>query len=61
MSHESWMSTPKTDSTPKLTLTDEEKLILVAKVSADAIYDWDMVEGLTTWNHAMDKKPYTFR
>jgi len=39
--------------TRKLALTDEEKLILVAKVSADAIYDWDMVAGLTTWNHGL--------
>jgi PAS domain-containing protein len=38
---------------PKPILTDEEKLHLVAKVSADAIYDWDMVAGLTTWNHGL--------
>lgn len=46
-------STQKGELSPNLTLTDEEKLILVAKVSADAIYDWDMVAGLTTWNHGL--------
>ncbi|PWB72748.1 MAG: hypothetical protein C3F07_11140 [Anaerolineales bacterium] len=43
------------ESEPPLaaSLTDEEKLQLVAKVSADAIYDWDIVAGLTRWNHGM--------
>jgi PAS domain S-box-containing protein len=38
---------------PKPKLTDEEELRLVVKVSADAIYDWDMVAGLTRWNHGL--------
>ena len=46
-------STRKAELSPKRTLTDDEKLILVAKVSADAIYDWDMVAGLTSWNHGL--------
>ena len=53
MSDKSRSSTQKAELTPKLVLTDEEKLILVAKVSADAIYDWDMVAGLTRWNHGL--------
>lgn len=38
----------------KAFLTDEEKLQLVAKVSADAIYDWDIVAQLTRWNHGLN-------
>jgi PAS domain S-box-containing protein len=53
MSDQLMPSTQHGEFTPKLTLTDEEKLILVAKVSADAIYDWDMVAGLTRWNHGL--------
>jgi PAS domain S-box-containing protein len=53
MSDKSWTSTQKAELIPKRTLTDEEKLTLVAKVSADAIYDWDMVAGLTSWNHGL--------
>ena len=53
MSDKSWTSTQKTDRILERTLTDEEKLILVAKVSADAIYDWDMAAGLTRWNHGL--------
>lgn len=48
-----YSSVQETELTSKLALTDEEKLILVAKVSADAIYDWDMVAGLTRWNHGL--------
>lgn len=46
---------PATESEliPKASLTDEEKLQLVAKVSADAIYDWDIVAGMTRWNHGL--------
>ncbi len=53
MSDKLHSSAQETELSPKLTLTDEEKLILVAKVSADAIYDWDMVAGLTSWNHGL--------
>ena len=53
MSNKSQSSTRKAELSPKRALTDEEKLVLVAKVSADAIYDWDMVAGLTTWNHGL--------
>jgi PAS domain S-box-containing protein len=53
MARRSQVSNQKVELTPKSTLTDEEKLILVAKVSADAIYDWDMVAGLTRWNHGL--------
>ena len=53
MSDQSLSSIQQTERISKLTLTDEEKLILVAKVSADAIYDWDMTAGLTTWNHGL--------
>ena len=34
-------------------LTDEEKLRIIADVSADAIYDWDIQAGVTRWNHGM--------
>lgn len=53
MSDKPQSSAQNNESTPNPALTDEEKLILVAKVSADAIYDWDMVAGLTTWNHGL--------
>ncbi len=53
MSDKSWASAQKAGNKSKLALTDEEKLILVAKVSADAIYDWDMVAGVTSWNHGL--------
>lgn len=53
MSQKLQVSDPKDEPNPKLPLTDEEKLILSAKASADAIYDWDMVAGLTTWNHGL--------
>ena len=46
-------STRKAELASKRALTDEEKLVLVAKVSADAIYDWDMVAGVTSWNHGL--------
>ena len=46
-------STRKAELASKQALTDEEKLVLVAKVSADAIYDWDMVAGVTSWNHGL--------
>jgi len=53
MSNIKWSSPQETETTPRLALTDEEKLILVAKVSADAIYDWDMPAGVTRWNHGL--------
>jgi PAS domain S-box-containing protein len=53
MSGKLQVPTQKPELAPKQALTDEEKLILVAKASADAIYDWDMVAGLTTWNHGL--------
>ena len=53
MPGKSRVSDQKVELTPKRPLTDEEKLILSAKASADAIYDWDMVAGLTTWNHGL--------
>ncbi|HXD11167.1 MAG TPA: PAS domain-containing protein [Anaerolineales bacterium] len=53
MPDKSRSSTQESKPLPKLILTDEEKLILSAKASADAIYDWDMVAGLTTWNHGL--------
>ena len=37
----------------EVSLTDEEKLQIIAEVSADAIYDWDVSAGLTRWNHGM--------
>ena len=47
---------PATESEliPKASLTDEEKLQLAAKVSADAIYDWDIAENFTRWNHGLN-------
>lgn len=53
MSRKSQAPNQKLALTPKLILTVEEKLILSAKASADAIYDWDMTAGLTTWNHGL--------
>ncbi|HET9907636.1 MAG TPA: PAS domain-containing protein [Anaerolineales bacterium] len=53
MSRKSIISNPEIEIAPKRPLTDEEKLILSAKASADAIYDWDMVAGVTTWNHGL--------
>lgn len=46
-------STIESEITPRSFLTDEEKLQLIAKVSADAIYDWDIVVGETRWNHGL--------
>lgn len=43
----------RADITPNASLTDEEKLQIIAEVSADAIYDWDVSAGLTRWNHGM--------
>lgn len=37
----------------KTFLTDEQRLRIIADVSADAIYDWDVEAGLTRWNHGM--------
>ena len=54
MSRKSQASSQEDEPRPKLPLTDEEKLILSAKASEDAIYDWDMVAGLTTWNHGLN-------
>jgi PAS domain S-box-containing protein len=51
MSAEARPSATESELLPKASLTDEEKLQLVAKVSADAIYDWDIPAGLTRWNH----------
>ncbi|HSL30282.1 MAG TPA: PAS domain-containing protein [Anaerolineales bacterium] len=42
-----------TDQIPDTSLTDEEKLRIIAEVSADAIYDWDVSLGVTRWNHGM--------
>lgn len=53
MSAEARPSAIESELTPKASLTDEEKLQLVAKVSADAIYDWDLVVGMTRWNHGL--------
>ncbi|WKZ35164.1 MAG: PAS domain-containing protein [Anaerolineales bacterium] len=53
MSAETHLPAIEPEITPKPSLTDEEKLQLVAKVSADAIYDWDIVGGETRWNHGM--------
>jgi PAS domain S-box-containing protein len=53
MSAETRSPATETELTPKASLTDEEKLQLVAKVSADAIYDWDIVAGMTRWNHGL--------
>jgi PAS domain S-box-containing protein len=53
MSAEPRPSAIESELTPKASLTDEEKLQLVAKVSADAIYDWDLVAGMTRWNHGL--------
>lgn len=53
MSAETRPPATETELTPKASLTDEEKLQLVAKVSADAIYDWDIVAGMTRWNHGL--------
>jgi PAS domain S-box-containing protein len=43
----------KIEFNPKASLTDEERLRIIADVSADAIYDWDIEAGLTSWNHGM--------
>lgn len=43
----------RADIASNATLTDEEKLRIIAEVSADAIYDWDVSAGLTRWNHGM--------
>ena len=53
MSAETRSPATATEQTSKASLTDEEKLQLVAKVSADAIYDWDIVAGMTRWNHGL--------
>lgn len=53
MSNRPQSSTQEAETKQKPALTDEEKLILVARVSADAIYDWDMVAGVTRWNHGL--------
>lgn len=45
--------TAKIEFNPKASLTDEERLRIIAEVSADAIYDWDIEAGLTRWNHGM--------
>lgn len=34
-------------------ITSEERLKIIAAVSADAIYDWDINRGITRWNHGM--------
>lgn len=43
----------KIEFNPKAPLTDEERLRIIAEVSADAIYDWDVHAGVTRWNHGM--------
>lgn len=43
----------KIEFSPKASLTDEERLRIIADVSADAIYDWDIEAGVTRWNHGM--------
>ena len=53
MSPQNRSSAENSELKPRSTLTDEEELRLVVKVSADAIYDWDMVAGLTRWNHGL--------
>jgi PAS domain S-box-containing protein len=44
---------PKIEFDPSASLTDEERLRIIADVSADAIYDWDIEAGVTRWNHGM--------
>lgn len=53
MSSKSPSSPKNSELKPQSTLTDEERLRLVSKVSADAIYDWDMVAWVTSWNHGL--------
>jgi PAS domain S-box-containing protein len=43
----------KIEFNPKASLTDEERLRIIADVSADAIYDWDIEAGVTRWNRGM--------
>lgn len=53
MSAKTHPSAIESELLPKVSLTDEEKLQIIAKVSADAIYDWDIVAGETRWNHGL--------
>jgi len=53
MSAKTRLPATETELTPRASLTDEEKFQLVAKVSADAIYDWDIVAGVARWNHGL--------
>lgn len=53
MSAETRSNATESDLSITTSHTDEEKLQLVAKVSADAIYDWDIVAGMTRWNHGL--------
>jgi PAS domain S-box-containing protein len=53
MSAETRSPATETERPPTTALTNEEKLQLVAQVSADAIYDWDIVAGMTRWNHGL--------
>ncbi len=43
---------PTTDAIDHLAAI-EERLKIVAEVSADAIYDWNINTGITRWNHGM--------
>jgi PAS domain S-box-containing protein len=38
---------------PDGSITSEDRLKIIAAVSADAIYDWDINTGMTRWNHGM--------
>lgn len=53
MSAKTQPSAIESELIPKASLTDEEKLQIIAKVSADAIYDWDIMAGETRWNHGL--------
>lgn len=53
MSAKEHSSATESELTLKSSLTDEEKLQLIAKVSADAIYDWNIAAGQTRWNHGL--------
>lgn len=48
------MNTKNPPASANQPLTDEEKLRLVAKATADAVYDWDIQKGYTSWNHGLN-------
>lgn len=53
MSADVHISATQPEYTSKAPLSNEERLRIIAEVSADAIYDWDIGTGLTRWNHGM--------